>query len=142
MGLSTVRENLNRMAVQSAAVLSIFLLLLPALGPQLDHHFAERRPDHSHVYLGAPSPEHSHPFEEGGHHAHHQHPLQPQPGGIVYLSSDEGMGQAFAGVASSMVEESVRFSAPDGGVFLFGTAVAHGSHARRVRRPPGQPPRI
>ena len=51
------------MAAQSVAVLSIFLLLVPALGPQLDHHFAERRPDHSHVYLGAPSPEHSHPFE-------------------------------------------------------------------------------
>ena len=142
MGLSTVQENLKRMAVQSVAVLSIFLLLLPALGPQLDHHFAERRPDHSHVFLGSPSPEHSHPFEEGGHHAHHQHPLQPQPGGTVYLTSDEGMGQAFAGVASSMVQESVRFSAPDGGVFLLGpprrTAAMRGAFVG----PPDNPPRI
>ena len=56
MGLSTVRENLKRMAAQSVAVLSIFLLLLPALGPPLDHQLAERRPDHSHVYLGSLRP--------------------------------------------------------------------------------------
>ncbi len=130
------------MAAQSVAVLSIFLLLLPALGPQLDHHFAERRPDHSHVYLGAPSPEHSHPFEEGGHHAHHQHPQQPQPGGIVYLASDEGMGQAFAGVASPLVEQSVRFSAPDGGAFLLGPPWGAAAMRGAFVDPPDNPPRI
>ena len=142
MGLSTVQENLKRMAAQSVAVLSIFLLLAPALGPQLDHHFAERRPDHSHVYLGAPSPEHSHPFEEGGHHAHHKHPRQPQPGGIVYLASDEGMGQAFAGVASPVAEESVRFSAPDGGVFLWGPPWRTAAMCGAFVGPPDNPPRI
>ena len=130
------------MAAQSMAVLSIFLLLAPALGPQLDHHFAERRPDHSHVYLGAPSPEHSHPFEEGGHHAHHKHPRQPQPGGIVYLASDERMGQAFAGVASPVAEESVRFSAPDSGVFLWGRPWRTAAMCGAFVCPPDNPPRI
>ena len=130
------------MAAQSAAVLSIFLLLLPALGPQLDHHFAERRPDHSHVYLGAPSPRHSHPFEDGGHHAHHQHPRQPQPSGIVYLSPDEGMGQAFAGVASPMVQQSVVFPAPDGAAFLSGQSRRAAALRGAFVDPPDNPPRI
>ncbi len=53
-----VGNTLKRMAAQVLAVSLVFLLFLPFIGPQLDHHFAERRPDHVHVYLGDVLPDH------------------------------------------------------------------------------------
>ena len=46
------RSPFGRMALQAMAAALIALLFLPAFGPRLDHHFAECRPDHAHVYLG------------------------------------------------------------------------------------------
>ena len=44
-----------------APLLSIFVILLlvsAGFGPVLDHHFAERQPDHTHTYLGPTTPNH------------------------------------------------------------------------------------
>ena len=44
-----------------AHLLSVFVVLLlvsPGFGPVLDHHFAERQPDHTHTYLGPTTPNH------------------------------------------------------------------------------------
>ena len=69
-------------------------------------------------------------------------PRQPQPGVIVYLSPDEGMGQAFAGVASPMVEQSVVFPAPDGAAFLSGQSRRAAALRGAFVDPPDNPPRI
>ena len=92
-GLSTLRK----MAVQVMAAVALGILFMPALGPPLDHHFAERRPDHTHVYMGEAVPDHAHTFERG--HVHQHAPLGGLPTTrnlakrIVYLTSDEGYGR-------------------------------------------------
>ena len=43
------------------------------LGPLLDHHYAERLPNHTHLYLGPGGPNHVHPFEVQDHF--HYHPF-------------------------------------------------------------------
>ena len=52
------------------AVLVTGALLLPAVGPLLDHHYAERVPGHLHVYSAGVSAAHTHPYEVDHRHAH------------------------------------------------------------------------
>lgn len=61
------------------AVLVLLLLLFPGLGPVLDHHFAERQPDHAHIYFGPILFRHIHPFEEPHGHIHGQKPEAAPP---------------------------------------------------------------
>jgi hypothetical protein len=42
------------------AFIAIVGLILPVLGPAVDHHFFERFAFHSHVYLGDPDLDHGH----------------------------------------------------------------------------------
>ena len=65
-------------AYQLLALLAVLGLLLPFLGPVVDHHFAERHPAHQHIYLGAAVPEHQHSYQAA--HRHHHHPMPPRPG--------------------------------------------------------------
>ena len=51
------------------AVLVTGALLLPAVGPLLDHHYAERVPGHLHLYLAGVSA-HTHPYEVDHRHAY------------------------------------------------------------------------
>ena len=74
------------LALLLTCILAVFILLLPSLGPSLDHHFAERRHDHSHLYLSTIDRAHSHPYES--FHAEHQSPELSAE--IVYLSSHQG----------------------------------------------------
>ena len=62
-------------ATGSLVLLAAALLIFSALGPALDHHFAERHPDHSHMYLGTVGPDHSHPFEHS--HIHYEEMYAP-----------------------------------------------------------------
>ncbi len=45
------------------AVVATYALFLPLLGPLADHHFAERRPSHGHIYSGDMPAQHLHPYE-------------------------------------------------------------------------------
>ena len=53
---------------QMLTVAALTALFLPLFGPALDHHFAERQPDHGHVYLDGPDHEHLHTYETYYHH--------------------------------------------------------------------------
>lgn len=64
-------------AYQLLALLAVLGLLLPFLGPVVDHHFAERHPAHQHIYLGAAVPEHQHRYQAA--HRHHHHQTAPRP---------------------------------------------------------------
>jgi len=80
--------------------LAFLALASPSAGPLLDHHFAERQPDHGHIYLGERLVDHVHPYG-----LVHTHPTEPahgpstgpgtRPGnaeGTVYLTSDDAAG--------------------------------------------------
>jgi len=58
------------------AVLALWALFSPAFGPVIDHHFAERHHNHSHIYIGLPNIDHIHPYQDN-------HPHQ-----LAYLSDD------------------------------------------------------
>ena len=69
----------------TAATAAVFL---PTLGPLLDHHYAERLPNHTHLYFGQADYDHVHPFEMQDHF--HYYEDEASPDGIVYLASYDG----------------------------------------------------
>lgn len=84
-----------------APFLALYALLLATLGPVLDHHFAERQPDHQHVYLGNTNPAHQHPYQAAHIHRHEPAGGGPQPESssalpedTLYLTDSQGIGQA------------------------------------------------
>lgn len=69
-------------------VITIHALLLPLYGPLVDHHFAERLPYHSHLYLSGTG-YHSHYYDLPHHSAQtHQHDLEQTPG-VVSMPAHE-----------------------------------------------------
>ena len=139
-----------RAAWHNLAVLAVAALLLPFLGPAMDHHFAERQHGHGHVYLGAASAEHQHPYE--GPHIHQNDPHLAHggsvvavpgngvPDDIVYLTSYRGLGQELASPLAAPIRPAVIF--PDNDPFLF--AIARREHILSgvFVAPPENPPRI
>ena len=148
---STQKSPLKRIAVQVMAALSLAVLFLPAFGPQLDHHFAERRPDHAHVYLGGSVPEHSHFFE--GRHVHYHpvsarvaewvssHPNRPPIDNVVYLMSDDALGQAPVDLTSRAFQLSPVYAEMDAGPLAFGVVLTNTIPDSVSVVPPRRPPR-
>ena len=104
-----MRCALKDLAAWSLALLALVALLLSALGPMMDHHFAERHPAHGHLYLGAAGAGHTHPFEHS--HIHYDALYAPAPGdgSIVFLAPYDGMGHAHADVAAPAVTARLQF---------------------------------
>ena len=118
--MSDIRATLTRMARDLMAASLAGLLLLPFFGPMLDHHFAERRPDHAHVYLGPVAADHVHPYEVSTHyHYHPESPAaggagqNPPSGGIVYLTSHDGIGTGFTELTVPAAREHATFPDPE-----------------------------
>ena len=131
---------LKDLATQSLALLAVVALLVSALGPMLDHHFAERHPAHGHLYLGGAGPDHSHPFEHS--HVHYDAMYAPAPGdgNVLYFAPYDGMGHAHADLAVPVAAPSPRY-ADDGGPLL-GNEGDDAALLRGIAVPPLlQPPR-
>ncbi len=77
----------------------LFALIVGLMGAAFDHHFPERQPGHTHLYLDAVSQNHLHPYE-----ILHSHPV-------------DSLGGHFSGfsLGKSSTEEILYF-APDGGL--------------------------
>ena len=133
------------------AALSLVVLFLPVLGPQLDHHFAERRPDHGHLFLGPAAPEHDHFFQDRTAHTHThngasdadgeaaQRPQSPQ--GIVYMASGVGMGQGPVDLTTRGVQQSLVSPGYDDDPFAPSLARSLAIPASATVSPPWRPPR-
>ncbi len=115
-------------------------LFLPALGPLGDHHYAERQPNHAHVYLGPAAPDHVHPFEMDGHRVHHRHDHAPPSGGIVYLASHDGTSPTQVDVTIPSMEGSP-FALREEEHAPFGIARDDTLPNDAFIAPPKQPPR-
>ena len=75
-------------------------LFLPLLGPLMDHHFAERQPGHTHIYLDGPAHEHLHSYETYDHHLISTaggNDEAEQAGTVVILTDTHGLGSGPAG---------------------------------------------
>lgn len=101
----------------------LYCLLFPFCGLVLDHHFAERQPEHMHLYLGKVTPNHAHPYEvfhthSSAHEADNTNfqetpKSDPAPDGIVYLTSRDGVSQSLAQLAASSIHPSSDFHSLD-----------------------------
>ena len=72
------------------------VLVLPSIGPLLDHHYAERLPSHTHNYPGDEMPTHVHSYEVPSHldHPGLTRDKLLQAGDILYMASDHGAANA------------------------------------------------
>ncbi len=141
----TPRSLSARLGVSIFAVMSIGLLFLSYFGPLIDHHFTERLPQHTHVYLGDTEPEHTHPFEEEHSHgvsieeaAPHAH--EDSPGVTVYLAPDDKSGPTVYDAGFARSTSSIEYPPfdPLKSVYL---GSDQGPKTRFVS-PPTRPPRI
>jgi hypothetical protein len=121
-------ERLTQLSV--TALLSV--LLLPAVGPIIDHHFAERQPWHSHVGLQV-----SHTHAADAYHAHLDSSNQGGERPVAVFNHESGVpvvgGTHFALAASSgfLFGPTSSLQLP---VAIF--AGAHQSYASPPDRPP------
>ena len=78
-------------------VIALYALLLPVVGPLLDHHYVEWQHNHAHVYFGAGPGEggyHVHIYDVNGYHGHT--PVtdyssgRSLPDGMAYFSGFDG----------------------------------------------------
>jgi len=103
-----------RLSVSVFAVMSVGLLFVSYFGPLIDHHFTERLPQHTHVYLGDVEPEHTHPFEEAHSHtvsfdeaAPHLHDGSRDT--TVYLAPDDNAGPNSLDARSNPIIQSMTY---------------------------------
>jgi hypothetical protein len=118
------------------AIAMVVALLLPVLGPAVDHHFADRLPAHEHVYAGGGPAEHTH--DQNAPHSH-------DPGdedGVVTLVHDHA-GFSSGAVISAMHPAHVSAShAPDSAVDLWRLAAGDSLKAPQAAISPlSAPPR-
>ena len=95
----------------TAATAAVFL---PTLGPLLDHHYAERLPNHAHLYLGAAEYGHVHPFEVQDHF--HYYEDETSPDGIVYLASYDASSPVMIDATVHAFQQAAPFIGPDDAV--------------------------
>ena len=125
--------------VRTLAFAAVLALMLPMAGPLLDHHFAERHPGHTHVYLGEVAPGHLHSYEALHSHNHHHHGGQAETNGIVYFSPMEGITTGPADVAEPAQRQLVVFAGLNDNVLSPGArneAAPAGNIISPLKRPP------
>ena len=109
MGSPIFPLNFEYIAWRSISFLIAAAVVLGFIGPVVDHHFAERQHNHSHLYLTVNAAEHGHailhPFEEPHSHVtadteaagHH---------GVLYQTSNDGLGDSGTGLVIGFIEDS------------------------------------
>ncbi len=118
------------------ALTAVVALIAPLAGPVLDHHFAERQPDHLH--FGAPG-EHNHTFESS-YHLHNHASSTPAAGSlpIALYKSDAGVAATLVASPVNVDAASLRQYQPTS-VFILPAplTVAAWQH---IPNPPDKPP--
>jgi len=142
MGSPIYRLDLKDLVWRGVSLSIAAAVVLVFLGPAVDHHFAERQHNHSHLYLTASAAEHGHPglhpFEEPHSHiatntkaaGHH---------GIIYQTSNDGLGDSGTDSVKVFIDDSV--PPLHSGDFLPNAQTDRGSDLREaflapLKRPP------
>jgi hypothetical protein len=133
--------------LKPAIVIALYALLLPAVGPMLDHHYVEWQHNHGHVYFGGSSDGpgfHVHIYDTAGDHGHV--PVTDHSGGhilpegVAYFSQLDGSGSGPISSPSGPANDSMTF--PDPGDHPLLTAYGRGEipPAGITIAPPRKPP--
>ena len=134
------------------AVAAVSLLLLSFLGPLLGHHYAERQPNHTHIYLGRVIPDHVHPYEVLHTHFHTQvadgdtsdyASLSDKiPNDIVYLASHNEVGEVFTQLPVPSIHLVLNVPDLEGDSFAFATTENNTLPQDAFIAPLKKPPRL
>ncbi|MFQ6026729.1 MAG: hypothetical protein ACE5Q6_04345 [Dehalococcoidia bacterium] len=137
------KRPLQATAWQLLVLIGISVLFLPALGPLLDHHFAERQFNHSHLYFGAVDLGHSHPLgtphKHGDHHTHGED--RPVTEDIIYLTSEDGHYGGSTPVTSPSLHSNVVLPEPPDFLPIHRSIIDSGILPETFVPPPAPPPR-
>ena len=84
--------------------IAMAVLVLPSIGPLLDHHYVERLPGHAHTYPGDVLPAQVHSYEVPGHRDHSgaSRDVLLQAGDILYMARDDGAAYAPGDAATKL----------------------------------------
>lgn len=133
--------------VRPLIVIALYALLLPTVGPLLDHHYAEWQHNHGHVYLGGgPSggqATHLHIYESGGPHSHF--PVEgsgttPASEGMAFFTSYDGAGTGLIYAPTGPVAESLVFPGDGDGPLLAAYMPQYLLPEGATTSPPRRPP--
>lgn len=133
-------------------VLVVQFLLPQFYGSLLDSHFAERRPDHAHLYAGLVAPPHVHSYEVAQDDApaesreangaqesmvpvHHAY-------GLVYVTSPDFVAQGLAQPDTPAFHLSLALALEHGFVTLSVPSTGDHTWSDADLPPPKQPPRL
>lgn len=148
----TMRKGVGRLFFGVFSLIAIHALFQPLCCLILDHHFAERQPNHVHLYLRQVVPQHVHSYE-----IHHTHPRLPEadnarsqgspesnpaPDGILCLTNNDGMTRGIVQLTVPFQHLSIGFPNPEDSSLTFGIPTA-GAILQDAYLPlPKKPPRI
>ncbi len=133
--------------LKPAIVIALYALLLPAVGPMLDHHYVEWQHNHGHVYFGG-APEaagfHVHIYDASGDHGHS--PVTDYSGGrmlpegVAYFSELDGSGSGPISSPSGPAIDSLTFPDPGEHPLLAACCSGELPLAGIIVAPPWKPP--
>ena len=88
------------------------VLVLPNIGPLLDHHYVERLPGHAHSYPGDVLPAHVHSYEVPDHpnHAASSPGMLLQTGDVLQMARDTGAAYAPGDAATKLYRANAIFA--------------------------------
>lgn len=133
--------------LKPAIVIALYALLLPVVGPLLDHHYAEWQHNHGHVYFGG-TPEaagfHVHIYDAGGDHGHVPGSdylgARGVPGGVAYFSGFDGAGSGPISSPTGPATETLTFPDPGDQPLLAAYGIAELPPVGVRIAPPRKPP--
>ncbi|MEE3015154.1 MAG: hypothetical protein VX505_13490, partial [Chloroflexota bacterium] len=100
MGSPICLLNVKNLVFRGISLSIAAAIVLVFLGPLMDHHFAERQHNHSHIYLTGSVAEHKHP-EGHPFEIPHSHSNTDRQGtghhGIIYQTSNDGLHDSGTG---------------------------------------------
>jgi hypothetical protein len=135
--------------LKPAIVIALYALLLPVVGPLLDHHYVEWQHNHSHVYFGGALGEtgfHVHIYDVSGEHGHT--PVtdysggRSAPEGVAYFSGFAGAGIGPISSPTAPATASLTFPDPGSPPLLAASGTAELLPPSLRIAPPLRPPAV
>ena len=130
---------------------TVYALVLSVFGPVLDHHYAERQPDHRHIYLEDVVSDHIHPYEVPHTNFHIQgygrgtsteaSSSVHNPAQALFLTSYSGMNQVITQLITPLGHLVLNYSGKEDHRLAFNISEDNTFFQSAFVAPPKKPPR-
>ena len=144
MGVPLPKPGLARRASQFFSVVAVAALILVFLGPAIDHHFAERQHDHSHLYLSSAAANHGHPGLHPFEQLHSHGAVvtnDAEQDGVIYQTSDDRTGDSGSASGAVVINNGLSLLIDGRDLLSLAVAPGEGLYLEAFVPPPKKPPR-